>query len=130
MLAFRKSLKSGFRSSFACQQAVLFALCGCAAALAALVIGGRNAMLSSLAGTAVYVVPSAAVLLAGAWAGRTNPGLGAHIYQIGLLARTFAAAGLIFLVALLYPGLSWPAFLLSLFAAASIPAAGQFFLMK
>lgn len=125
-----KSLWRGLRPDFLVQELVIYGVSSGITSIVCLLIGGLNAFLSSLIASAIYILPSSALLLISKRLMRTSPIVGAHIFQIGLFARTFLTTILMVVVALVYKELNWPAFLLSLFIVVSAPMAGQLLLKR
>ena len=122
-----KSLWRGHRPDFLVQELVIYGVSSGITSIVCLLIGGLNAFLSSLIASAIYILPSSALLLISKRLMRTSPLVGAQIFQIGLFARTTI---LMVVVALVYKELNWPAFLLSLFIVVSAPMAGQLLLKR
>lgn len=125
-----KSLWRGHRPDFLVQELVIYGVSSGITSIVCLLIGGLNAFLSSLIASAIYILPSSALLLISKRLMRTSPLAGAQIFQIGLFARTFLTTILMVVVALVYKELNWPAFLLSLFIVVSAPMAGQLLLKR
>lgn len=125
-----KSLWRGHRPDFLVQELVIYGVSSGITSIVCLLIGGLNAFLSSLIASAIYILPSSALLLISKRLMRTSPLVGVQIFQIGLFARTFLTTILMVVVALVYKELNWPAFLLSLFIVVSAPMAGQLLLKR
>ena len=125
-----KSLWRGHRPDFLVQELVIYGVSSGITSIVCLLIGGLNAFLSSLIASAIYILPSSALLLISKRLMRTSPLVGAQIFQIGLFARTFLTTILMVVVALVYKELHRPAFLLSLFIVVSAPMAGQLLLKR
>ena len=125
-----KSLWRGLRPDFLVQELVIYGVSSGITSIVCLLIGGLNAFLSSLIASAIYILPSSALLLISNRLMRTSPIVGAQIFQIGLFARTFLTTILMVVVALVYKELNWLAFLLSLFIVVSAPMAGQLLLKR
>ena len=109
---------------------VAFIVCGAVAAIICALVGGKEACISSLCASLIYILPSGCIIAVSRFILRQNPEAGSVLFQIGLLARSFVVIGLMLAVALTYDGLCWPAFIFTLFLVASAPMAGQFFIKQ
>lgn len=107
-----------------------YVLCGGALAALCFLCAGTAGLVSSLLALGAYALPSVLLVLAVWRLSRSHPHAGALLLQVGLLFRTMAAIGLMLVAVLLYEDLNWAAFLVSLFAAASAPVAGQVLLKR